>query len=516
MNFKFLICNNCENEELDNSFLIFGPKNAPIVNKNKNSDFNIKSILSSLDNNPSTNNLEIIEYPYSYNSNNEFPLEPLPLPPEPIIENKKKYNELDDFLEKIRPPKLFNEESKENKENKENKDIKENKDNKEIKKIKEIKENNENKENEKQKLNIKIMEIKKLEKKEDKDNYKDNSNFKEIFEIKEEEKNNDKNNNIDKKHSKQTSSLINNEDSFLNNKALLNNYYSNCNSARNKHEHNNKKNFFNKKIENNIKIKINSNNEKEIDNKENSHSKFYTSITNEIKINCPKPDTDIIIKKTKDKNIFIKKSNLKNKETKLKINDNKKEENKNNSINNKLKKYNTNFTSRNYKNIMIKSQKVINNNYNITKRIKKDKKNIIENNKYHIKIKSKNKLQKKNLEHIKEINLSNTNIGGRNDPNENIVLKTEPNNQSKLNNLSKNSRSKYLSNSYLNDLIKIKINLKKRNTFTNPNNIYKKRNFKANNFEFIYPLIKSANFSSKIYSNPFVKASDKNKSNKIN
>ena len=169
---------------------------------------------------------------------------------------------------------------------------------------------------------------------------------------------------------------------------------------------------------------------------------------------------------------------------------------------------------------MIKSQKVINNNYNITKRIKKDKKNIIENNKYHIKIKSKNKLQnkmqKKNLEHIKAINLSNTNIGGRNEPNENIVLKTEPNNQSKLNNLSKNSRSKYLSNSYLNDLIKIKINLKKRNTFTNPNNIYKKRNFKANNFEFIYPLIKSANFSSKIYSNPFVKANDKNKINKIN
>ena len=503
MNFKFLICNNCENKELDNSFLIFGPKNTPIINKHKNTDFNIKSILSSSDNNHSTNNLEIIEYPYSYNSNNEFPLEPLPLPPEPIIETKKKYNELDDFLGKISPPKLFSEKNKENKENKEDKD-KENKDNNNNKENKEINKN------EMLKLNIEIKEIKDLEKKEDKNN--DKYNNMEINDIKEEEKNNDKINNYkEKKHSKQASSLITNEDNFLNNKELLNNYYSNCNSAKNKIE--NKNNFLNKKIENinksiNNNIKINNNDIGNVKNsngtKEDIHSKFFNNIINGIKVDYPKPDTDIIIKKTNDRNAFYKKSTLINKKEALKIIKSENEENKNNGINNKLKKHNTNFTSQNYKNLNINSQKYLNNNYNRTYKIKKDKK-IIEKTKSHIKMKSKTKMinqkfSKKDY-HIKENSISNGNINPNNH-NEYFAVKTEPNNQSRLNNIT-NNKFRYKSNCYLNDLLKRKINLKKRNTFNNSNYIYKKRSFKANTLELICPLIPSINYSSKLYSNPF-------------
>ena len=132
-------------------------------------------------------------------------------------------------------------------------------------------------------------------------------------------------------------------------------------------------------------------------------------------------------------------------------------------------------------------------------------------------MKSKNKLlskiHQKNLYHIKNINLSNGNNGGKNGLNENVVLKTDPNNQCKLNNLINNNRSHYLSNSYINDLVKRKINLKKRNTFTNSTFIDKKRNSKANTFELICPLNEFANNSSKVYTNPFAKTSDKNKIN---
>ena len=124
MNFKFLICKNCENE--DDSFFAFESKNTPIVNKSKKSQINIKSLVSVSDNN-STNNLEIIEYPYSNDCNdNNIDYIPDPLPPfskENITQNQIKRNDFDDFLVKIKPPKLFIEGSKENKEIEQSKNI---------------------------------------------------------------------------------------------------------------------------------------------------------------------------------------------------------------------------------------------------------------------------------------------------------------------------------------------------------------------------------------------------------
>ena len=70
MNFKFLICNNCENEkeERDN-FLFIDDKNSNDLLKNMNTDISAKSLLSSSNNNNIiNNNLIIIEYPYNYSN----------------------------------------------------------------------------------------------------------------------------------------------------------------------------------------------------------------------------------------------------------------------------------------------------------------------------------------------------------------------------------------------------------------------------------------------------------------
>lgn len=74
MNFKLLICNNCENdkEEKEDNLLFIGDKNSNDFLKNINTDISIKSLLSSSNNNNITNNnLIIIEYPYSYSNSND-------------------------------------------------------------------------------------------------------------------------------------------------------------------------------------------------------------------------------------------------------------------------------------------------------------------------------------------------------------------------------------------------------------------------------------------------------------
>lgn len=74
MNFKLLICNNCENEkeEKEDSFLFIGGKNSKDFVKNINTDISIKSLLSSSNNNNITNNnLIIIEYPYKYSNSKD-------------------------------------------------------------------------------------------------------------------------------------------------------------------------------------------------------------------------------------------------------------------------------------------------------------------------------------------------------------------------------------------------------------------------------------------------------------
>ena len=70
MNFKLLICNNCENEkEEKDNFLFIDDKNSNELLKNINTDISVKSLLSSSNNNNITNsNLIIIEYPYNYSN----------------------------------------------------------------------------------------------------------------------------------------------------------------------------------------------------------------------------------------------------------------------------------------------------------------------------------------------------------------------------------------------------------------------------------------------------------------
>ena len=73
MNFKLLICNNCENEkEEKNNFLFIDDKNSNDFLKNINTDISIKSLLSSSNkNNITNNNLIIIEYPYKYSNSKD-------------------------------------------------------------------------------------------------------------------------------------------------------------------------------------------------------------------------------------------------------------------------------------------------------------------------------------------------------------------------------------------------------------------------------------------------------------
>ena len=108
MNFKHLVCNTCEKEEGNDSFLIFASKNQI---KNNKIEIKKKSLLSSSDNNNSTDNvLEIIEYPYNYDNtdSNDYTPEPPPPPEKPIIKKEKTFSDDDLFLLGIKPPKLFN------------------------------------------------------------------------------------------------------------------------------------------------------------------------------------------------------------------------------------------------------------------------------------------------------------------------------------------------------------------------------------------------------------------------
>ena len=118
MNFKNFICNNCENENDDEfSFLFIGEKEKNYKNNFK--DMNLKSVLSTSENNNSTmNNLEIIEYPYTNDGNDNNEEIPDSIPNLEIPENKvdKKENKDVDNIEIIKPPKLFRDSKNEFKE----------------------------------------------------------------------------------------------------------------------------------------------------------------------------------------------------------------------------------------------------------------------------------------------------------------------------------------------------------------------------------------------------------------
>ena len=117
MNFKNFICNNCNPEEEGNNFLFVDSKNNMygLYKKNINkADTNMKSIISSSDNNNSTNNLEIIEYPYSFRTNNDNNYNSVPHATlvKSNIEKSQKYNTYNHLIKKIEPPKLLAEHEK--------------------------------------------------------------------------------------------------------------------------------------------------------------------------------------------------------------------------------------------------------------------------------------------------------------------------------------------------------------------------------------------------------------------
>jgi len=206
MNFKQFVCKNCGNEKED-SFLFFGEKDFKILQNNNNVDINMKSLLSSSDNNISTtnNNLEIIEYPYNDNeednqdpNNNTTNIQKKLFTDQDHDFNEEQYKESQYIEQQYRAPNIYEE----------------------PKIYIETTENNNNNTNEENEIN---------------------------------------NNSNNKQNSKESSTLINNEDSLLQNKVLLTDYYSNVkNNLFNKE--NNNINFISNTIDGNKNISNNINN----------------------------------------------------------------------------------------------------------------------------------------------------------------------------------------------------------------------------------------------------------------
>lgn len=177
MYFKLFLCSNCAIEDdYDDNIISFkeNNKNGLCQNNINNNNKDIKSILSTSDNN-STYNLEIIEYPYTLTSDdnitNNYKPNPLTKARNTYLDNNNNYIEFSNFFHKIKPPNLFVKKNNDFKKPELTEDIL-------VEKIKNIKFTNEN---------------------ENKD---------------------------DLKESKE-SSLINNEDSIINNKDFIENYNSN-------------------------------------------------------------------------------------------------------------------------------------------------------------------------------------------------------------------------------------------------------------------------------------------------
>ena len=194
MSFPLLICTNCEKQkEEDDDFLLLGLKNEKGITKNNFSNSNALSF-SDNNNNSTNNNLEIIEYPYSSENNqveenNNDKIEEHVYQPvkTDFVKVKKQSLDYDDDLLDIKPPKLFTEPNKD--------------------------ETNEA-------PHLKTEPTNKFEN----NLYKDNnfSNFK-----------HETNNHVKMYSNTNSESLINNDNSIMNNKILLTNYYINLQNNKN-------------------------------------------------------------------------------------------------------------------------------------------------------------------------------------------------------------------------------------------------------------------------------------------
>ena len=435
MNFKLFLCINCQKEEENDNFFTFLPKNLNGIYKNNNSNINKKYILSSSDNN-STNNLEIIEYPYSNNYiDNNYYIPELPAPEVKSNIKKNKY-EYDDLLDKIKTPKLYNEVRKDNK------------------------------------IENNILQ-----------NKKEDERNKEIIII--DDVNGQRNISL-------KDSLIEKNDVIQNNKELLINFTPNYNS--NLHYYpNNEQNDKNEKYNNN--------------NNKNSNN------NNRVKVDYPCPDIDnFIIKKFNGTNI----NNLEN----LEIDENysfKDIENKNNKEKEKIfidqkiiKKNRKEISSKTYKNV--KNEKILNSNKCVKKIDKKKNGNLEEKKIFKIKL-NKNKCKiKKKIKYLDNTNKNSRLITSLKIIDNNISkegIKNEIKNRSILS----KSRSRYLSNAFLGNLLLNKKNLKFRNTYEN---IVEKRkkNIQLNNSTNI-KINNNQNkiYCSKTYINPFSLKYIKNQKN---
>jgi hypothetical protein len=490
MKFNEFVCNNCENEKEDrDSFLFFEGKDSKELIKNKNTNVNKKSLLSSSDNNNSTNNiLEIIEYPYIYNCDENEDDNPDPTPGIGDENNSKK-NDNNINEPQYREPQYREPQYKEP-------EYKEPQYREPQYREPEYKEPQyrepqyrEPQYREPQYKESQCKETNVNEEQKKCNHFVENNNSM----IKNKEFHNFSHN---KKNSKESSSLINIEDTLIQNKVLLTDYYSNMNnkilSTESIHENNN----------------LNTSEDKKIDTISNNIQNI-----SEIKVQCPKPDTNIITKEKYNNNLVNEVKKVTHK---------KEEKGSMKAIKVKRKVFN--------------DKKILKNINNNRFGINKDKKQILKNSPITVNVQNKNhKYTKKIVNFNKNKNIrkkiSNVNT-------EKIIVRkklTESKLSSKTNelifsykniekssfstnnlkkseqsiiNLSKN-RVRYLSHTYFGKMLINKST--NRNTFSNLTE--KKKNSYLNSSEnFKYSSNYSLN-SSKTYINPFAQLYDRKKRN---
>ena len=446
MSFPFLICINCEKEKDDDSFLLLGLKDEKNLNKN-----NLEISNSDINQNVSTNNfLEIIDYPYSLNNNqiennndNNIPEQVyIPIKTENIKRNK--IDDFDDDLLDIKPPKLFKAPCK---------DI-----------------NNNNKDN---KLTY-------LDKKDD---------------IIPTENNNNVGNEVHsflKLNSNNSESYINNDNSIMNNKILLTNYYKNFQNNHNQQNENSNIEKDKKEIDTNNNINTN-----------NTNINKFTGL----KVDYPYPDT----------HGFFLKSNEKTLLTNIPANNNVLNSNTKNSKNGE-KRVEKKLFLKKIKN-KVSGQKNKDKNYFFPSDFKKPKNKAKSNYNVNIdKIKDNLNKEKKNTK-IKDIELKNQ-----------LFKKKKKLTFNSLGNFNNKFDLKFRTS---NDDINMIFNQTEINKCHNSNNIYLEniinKKFNARNkslFKFYFEKRKITNtscitrmanqtkfYSSKSYTNPFIKPYDFKKNN---
>ena len=447
MSFPLLICSNCDKDTIDDSFLLLGLKNEKELNKK-----NPEEVSYSDNNNNSTNNfLEIIDYPYSLNNNqidsnvendiSEQIYFPIKTEEKKI---KRKYDDLDDDLLDIKPPKLF---SKVNKDKVEEK--------KEVEQV--------------IKTEPEVPKEKKL-----------------IIEANTHIIN-EQNTDI-KMYSNKSESLINNDNSIMNNKLLLTNYKKNSSN-------NNEKKENVEKIENN-KNEIITRNLTDINNNINDNKIIG------LKVDYPCPDTDSLYFKSNRKSSLNTKDNKNIKESKNKKNE--KDKDKENEIkgeekklfSKKIKKFQKEKDNNSKKIIEYDIKKPKNkalSNYNVSiDKIKAnfDKNKIKNNNIKNQMIKNKKKLTFNSLS-----NFSNR---------FNLKQKKISDDVSAFFNQTENYKFQKSNNILLQSIINKKINARNKNIFKS----YFESNKKTNKSHYSRAFNQTTIFNTKTYTNPFLKVFD--------